>query len=663
MGLLAPWFLAGLLALGLPVWLHLLRRRQSPPREFASLMLFEPHRESSVRQRRLRYLLLLALRCLLLAALALAFARPYREVAGVASAAGRLVVLALDDSFSMRQGDRMERARRDALAELARIGPGERVQVIAFSSTVRVLAEPARDREQARAAIAALRPGESRSSYAELARALRAIAQAHRGPVLAHVFTDLQRTAMPAAFRELVLPDEVRLVLHPAATENVDNWTVEAVNIPSTVYAQRKLRVQATLVAFAEKPARKRVELVLDGRVIESREIELSADERSSVEFVLPELAHGVHRGEVRIAPPDGFAEDDRRLFAIQRVDPRPALFLHEARDRRSWLYFSNALEASGLGAIRLEEATPERAPSIKPGQYAFVVLSDVAGLPGGLARDLRAYVESGGAAWIALGPASAARGELGLVGGPLESNGHDLPAFRTVGELDATHPCLEAQGRWEGVKFYRVIAADPGNGRVLARLSDGTPLLWEQAMGAGRVLVFASTFDNIANDLPLHGVFVPFVERTAAYLAGLDEAPGSLVVDAVLPLRAAGARGVAAEVIGPGGERLLSLGEATASGSVTLRRAGFYEVRRAGGRNIVLAANPDARESDLRRASQDLLAAWGNSGGSAQAGALAQGERVRKGLWRVLLLVALAAALMESWVAGRYFSRPSEAT
>jgi len=663
MGLLAPWFLAGLLALGLPVWLHLLRRRQSPPREFASLMLFEPRRESSVRQRRLRYLLLLALRCLVLAALVLAFARPYREVAGAAAEGSRLVVLALDDSFSMRQGDRMERARREALARLARLTPGERVQVIAFSSTVRVLAEPARDHEQARAAIAALRPGEGRSSYAELARALRAIAQAHRGPVLAHVFTDLQRTAMPAAFRELALPDEVRLVLHPAATENVDNWTVEAVNVPSTVYAQRKLRVQATLVAFAEKPARKRVELVLDGRVIESREIELSADERSSVEFVLPELAHGVHRGEVRIAPPDGFAEDDRRLFAIQRVDPRPALFLHEARDRRSWLYFSNALEASGLGAFRLEEATPERAPAIKPGQYAFVVLSDVAGLPGDLARALRDYVESGGAAWIALGPAASARGEISVLGGSPASNGPGLAAYRVVGELETTHPCFEGQGRWEGVKFYRAVAADPGNARVLARLSDGAPLLWEQTMGAGRVLVFASTFDNIANDLPLHAVFVPFVERTAAYLASLDEAPGSLVVDAVLPLRAAGARGIAAEVIGPGGERLVSLSEAGAAGSLPLKRAGFYELRRVGGRSLTVAANPDPRESDLRLAADDLLAAWRNAGPEAQDGSAAASERTRKGLWQALLALALIAALMESWLAGRYFTRPSEAT
>jgi hypothetical protein len=32
-------------------------------------------------------------------------------------------------------------------------------------------------------------------------------------------------------------------------------------------------------------------------------------------------------------------------------------------------------------------------------------------------------------------------------------------------------------------------------------------------------VQVFASTFDNIGNDFPLHSSFLPFVEQTARYL------------------------------------------------------------------------------------------------------------------------------------------------
>ena len=77
MGFLAPWFLAGIVAVGLPVWLHLLRQYRRTPQPFSSLMFFERRVQSSVKHRRLRYLLLLALRFALLMLLALAFANPF----------------------------------------------------------------------------------------------------------------------------------------------------------------------------------------------------------------------------------------------------------------------------------------------------------------------------------------------------------------------------------------------------------------------------------------------------------------------------------------------------------------------------------------------------------------------------------------------------------
>ena len=59
MGLFAPWFLAGVAAVGLPVYLHLLKRHSTTPRPFSSLMFFEPRTQSSIKHRRLQYFLLL----------------------------------------------------------------------------------------------------------------------------------------------------------------------------------------------------------------------------------------------------------------------------------------------------------------------------------------------------------------------------------------------------------------------------------------------------------------------------------------------------------------------------------------------------------------------------------------------------------------------------
>ncbi len=73
---LAPAFLFGLLAIGLPLWLHRFARQTEERRHFPSLMLIEPGEVRRTRRQQLRYLLLLALRIALLAALALAFAGP-----------------------------------------------------------------------------------------------------------------------------------------------------------------------------------------------------------------------------------------------------------------------------------------------------------------------------------------------------------------------------------------------------------------------------------------------------------------------------------------------------------------------------------------------------------------------------------------------------------
>ena len=62
MGFLSPWFLGGLLAAGLPVYVHLLRQYKTVPMPFSSLMFFERRTQSSVKHRRLKYLALLAMR-------------------------------------------------------------------------------------------------------------------------------------------------------------------------------------------------------------------------------------------------------------------------------------------------------------------------------------------------------------------------------------------------------------------------------------------------------------------------------------------------------------------------------------------------------------------------------------------------------------------------
>src|SRR5215472_1001987 len=119
MGLLAPWFLAGLVGLALPLYLHLLKKLKSTPKPMPSLMFFESRTQASTRHRRLRYFLLLSLRLLFLLLVILAFANPFVNRSAAALAGNRLMLLVVDNSFSMRAGTRLADAKSGAISVLS----------------------------------------------------------------------------------------------------------------------------------------------------------------------------------------------------------------------------------------------------------------------------------------------------------------------------------------------------------------------------------------------------------------------------------------------------------------------------------------------------------------------------------------------------------------
>src|SRR5260370_20335508 len=147
-------------------------------------MFFEKRTQSSIKHRRLKYLLLFALRVALLILLTLAFANPFVHSTGAAAAGGRkLMVLALDNSYSMRQGGRLDRAKQDAIQALSSVRGEDRGIVLSFASTVHLMNEATADVPTLRAPIQAIHPTAARGSYAELPRSLRAIATGWPMPV------------------------------------------------------------------------------------------------------------------------------------------------------------------------------------------------------------------------------------------------------------------------------------------------------------------------------------------------------------------------------------------------------------------------------------------------------------------------------------------------
>jgi hypothetical protein len=232
-------------------------------------MFFEKRTQSSIKHRRLRYLVLFALRTLLVALLVLAFAHPYiRQTVLASKRAGEVNVLAIDNSLSMRSGTKLSQAKTGAKSVVAGLRVGQRAQVLAFGSRVQVMSEVTDDHNGLNAAIDSIEPGDTRTSYGELSRSLRSISQSLKLPLAVHLYSDMQQTGWPSNFNDLRLSADVQLTPHPVDATAAPNFTVENVVAPRRVYDGKKTRVLATVAGFNNQKAVRNVSLILNGRVI-----------------------------------------------------------------------------------------------------------------------------------------------------------------------------------------------------------------------------------------------------------------------------------------------------------------------------------------------------------------------------------------------------------
>jgi hypothetical protein len=680
MGFLAPWFLAGLAALGVPVFVHLLRRHVTTPRPVSSLMFFERGTQSSTRHRRLRYLLLFALRAALILLLILAFANPFihRRAADPNS---RLLLIVVDRSFSMRAGNRLADARQQALALIARKPHPQKAQIIALGGQLDLLTQPTADAAQLSSAIESIEPGDGHASFGELGRTVRALAETIRTPVDLHLFSDLQRSAIPANFADMVFPPTVTLNLHPLANgPPTPNWTVESVDAPADLADPKDpkhSRVRAVIAGFATPSATKSVSLLVNGKTLATRSVNIPPSGRATIEFAPLDVGYGLNKCEVRIAAADTLPADDTTFFAVRRSDPERVLFVHPAAETRSTLYFGAALSAAAPRSFLLQSVAAEQTTDLDPSKFAFVVLSDAQTLPAIFQRSLAQFVAKGGSVMISLGTRAGHHARIPLWDADVTDvhdylrSGHTA----TVGQVDFTHPALQQSspgrdnGGWADTPFFYAAVVDPAGARVAARLSDGTPLLLDRQLGEGHLLLFTSGLDNLTNDLPLHPVFVALIDRSARFLSGNDRLSGFRLVDSFVQLRSSSTpvgQLAGVEVLDPQGHRALSLSEARSAQSLRLGQAGFYSIHLGNGRDALLGVNPDRRESDLAPMPPDIQQLW--IGGSSPAPSPESSPSVpaatpsqRTTLWWYVMLLALVVAIAETALSSRYMGTQRE--
>jgi hypothetical protein len=639
-------------------------------------MFFEHGTQSSTRHRRIKHFLLFTLRFLLLLLVILAFTDPFLRRS--ASAKDGLLLVVVDKSFSMQAGSRFTDAKREALETLRNKPRSQPAQVIALGEHSEVLTPPTSDAAQLIAALNTIQVEDSYASYADLSRSVHALSDSSFAAIELHLFSDMQRTAMPDNFAEAVLPDKVMLIIHSVSGDPPSpNWTVESTDAPIEVADtanQSVSHVKAVIRGFATAGREKTVALLVNGKTAVTRTITIPPGGSSPVEFAPFRVSYGFNHCEIRIEGKDSLPSDDVARFVIRRIDAQRILFVHSSTDQRSPLYFETALNAATGGSYVLQSAAADQTANIDPTKFAFVVLSDSTSLPSTFEHALEQFVSNGGGVLITLGLDAERRKYIPLWSGSLQQ-AHDYSAQggEDIGQIDFTFPAVEQSkpsrenGGWAGTKVSYVASVDPSGARVVAKLSDGTPLLLAKQIRDGHLLLFSSGFDNLTNNLPLQPIFVHFIDKTSEYLSGTGQLSGSRTVGSFVQLRSPGAnrREVSSvEVVDPQGRRPLSLTDGRTANTFRLAQAGFYKIHLANGREAQFGVNTDRRESDLTPMSPEMLSLWTRSNDSPpgpRRGGTPPARYRNLDLWWYIILLAFVVAVAEILLSNAYLSTQRE--
>jgi hypothetical protein len=514
---LSPLFLVAAIAAAVPILLHLFHRRTEVVIDFPAVRLLTRAPVQQHRRRRLRELILLALRVTALVLLALSFARPYFAGA-VAPDSAPLTVIAVDTSLSMSAPAQIDKAREAAARAINDAPNSHALALVTFADAAAVVIEPTTDRSAIRAAAARVQatPRGTRFRTA-LARATEIIG-ARDGRVV--VITDLQQVGWEAN-DEGGLPDGVTVEIAAIAPP--------IGNLALTSAERRDRRVVATVQNYGNVETKTVARLLFDGKQLAQAPLTVAPLAAADVEIstTLPRTGSA----EVRIDDEGGYQLDNVRPLLLDPQSAIPvAVVVSDPTGASGGLYVERALNVAGGGReFRVEvmdgaELSKWAQDDLDRRSVLYVLGTRTLDRAG---RDMiKAYLARGGHVFVTLGP-DVDVGTLGTLLGvtlsiaeaPVRTPGATMVA------TDSRHPIfrpfLNPAGALGDVQVdqYRRLNDQPDR-TVLARFSGGDAALTEQTVGEGRLMVYTSDLDNAWSRFPLNPAFVPFAVEATRYLA-----------------------------------------------------------------------------------------------------------------------------------------------
>lgn len=671
MTFLAPLFALGFLAVAAPIIFHLIRRRPKGEIPFSSVMFLTPSPPPPANRRRLDQLLLLLLRAAVLVLLGLAFMRPFfrSEAAADSGGSGRRVVVLIDTSASMKRGELWKQAVAKADAALAECRPADHVAVYAFDQTVRPVlgfAESDQLEPQPRVAIARDRVSQLKPTWAATAldRALIECAGAileggNTEPGKVVLVSDVQQGASLTELTGFEWPAEVELELRAVADDRGNAGLSVLTDRADTDNGSgpTQVRVRVTNDAGATQ---ERFKLAWVGAT--GAEIEAYIPPGESRVVKVPRVVGG--SSTVLRLSGDAHDFDNTAYLAGTQRREMTVHFLgtDNSTDPDGLLYFlERTWDETPERIVRVVARTPNDPLTADEVRSSPLVV--LAGSPSSeTVRVLERYLDEGGTVLNVLTSPSPLPPLAGATTKAVEeASGNRDEMLR---DITFDHPLFAPLAGpqfsdFTKIHFWKHRKVNdqhlPG-AKVLAWFDDGDPAVLEKPAGRGRLVVWASSWRPADSQLARSSKFVPLMIALQELRDGRMQTAVQHRIGEQIPVPPSAA---VVRVRKPDGTSVTLAADATSFDDAD--QPGEYALESPSGVRT-FAVNLDPSESLTTPIPAETLEQFGcrlvkRDADERRAEAERQQQNAElersQSIWRILILVAIAAILVETALSG----------
>lgn len=531
MSFLTPALIGGAALIALPIVLHLIMRRQPRLVEFPALRFVQNRRLSNQHKLRLRHLLLLALRCAVIALLAFALARPVLQGSGLLGNKTGVISTALVFDTSPRMAyQQQNKTRLQAGQELAtwfleQLPPDAQAVVLDTGASYR---SQWGDRDAAQLRVKRLTPQASVRSFIDtLKESLTLLNEREGDRRELYIFTDLSAgvwtdETLASLKAELDAMKDVSLYVIDVGADNPRNTSLDALQLSSVSPGTgQPLRIGSKLRRIPTDTKDLSVELWLDSGQKPQKRGELvlkpNANGEAEVDFAIAGLDLGVHQGYVRVLGSDPLPADDVRYFTVVVRPLQRVLLVAQQADKAVFLREAIApavLAESGNSRFETETIPFGLLGKTQLSEFNAVCLLDPPALSADDWDRVVNYLESGGGVGIFLGRNAQPVEKMNepspqqLLPGPLKWISRDPTYFRPD---SYNHPALAELSDladvlpWQNFPVFRAWEFDKltDDSLVVARFANGSAALIEVTRDHGRLLVMTTPLSDFAGNDP----------------------------------------------------------------------------------------------------------------------------------------------------------------